>query len=224
MYGDLAMKKIRLLGMGCAFVIASVSSTLSMAAVIGSVDRATFQAAIAGGTIGGENFDSLAVGTILGVGAIIDLTYSASGGSPIVTNSFNTSTSPNGLGSTSFGFFLDTETATFSFSTPISAFAIDINTFASADGAYTASLDIGDTVTSIFEVFPNSSTGQFIGFVSNVAFTGVTIASSQGFTYTLDTLVYGDASSVVHAPVPAAVWLFGSGLLGLIGMARRKKA
>ena len=24
-------------------------------------------------------------------------------------------------------------------------------------------------------------------------------------------------------PVPAAVWLFGSGLLGLVGMARRKK-
>jgi hypothetical protein len=31
----------------------------------------------------------------------------------------------------------------------------------------------------------------------------------------------GDVSSV---PVPAAVWLFGSGLLGLIGIARRKKA
>jgi len=26
-----------------------------------------------------------------------------------------------------------------------------------------------------------------------------------------------------HIPIPAAVWLFGSGLLGLIGMARRKK-
>ncbi|MGB5426834.1 MAG: VPLPA-CTERM sorting domain-containing protein, partial [Gammaproteobacteria bacterium] len=25
-------------------------------------------------------------------------------------------------------------------------------------------------------------------------------------------------------PVPAAVWLFGSGLLGLVGMARHKKA
>jgi len=25
-------------------------------------------------------------------------------------------------------------------------------------------------------------------------------------------------------PVPAAVWLFGSGLLGLIGIARRNKA
>jgi hypothetical protein len=28
-------------------------------------------------------------------------------------------------------------------------------------------------------------------------------------------------SSVV--PIPAAVWLFGSGLIGLIGLARRKK-
>ena len=31
----------------------------------------------------------------------------------------------------------------------------------------------------------------------------------------------GDVSAV---PVPAAVWLFGSGLTGLIGVARRKKA
>jgi hypothetical protein len=31
-------------------------------------------------------------------------------------------------------------------------------------------------------------------------------------------------TSVAPVPVPAAVWLFGSGLLGLVGMARRKKA
>ena len=31
----------------------------------------------------------------------------------------------------------------------------------------------------------------------------------------------GSASTV---PVPAAVWLFGSGLVGLLGVARRKKA
>jgi len=35
------------------------------------------------------------------------------------------------------------------------------------------------------------------------------------------TLTYGDVSAV---PVPAAVWLFGSGLVGLVGIARRKKA
>ena len=36
----------------------------------------------------------------------------------------------------------------------------------------------------------------------------------------------GFGAEVVFSPVPipAAVWLFGSGLLGLVGMARRKKA
>jgi len=33
-----------------------------------------------------------------------------------------------------------------------------------------------------------------------------------------------DNVSVSAAPIPAAVWLFGSGLLGLVGIARRKKA
>jgi hypothetical protein len=29
---------------------------------------------------------------------------------------------------------------------------------------------------------------------------------------------------ISQVPLPAAVWLFGSGLLGLVGIARRKKA
>lgn len=33
-----------------------------------------------------------------------------------------------------------------------------------------------------------------------------------------------DGVSLVVIPVPASVWLFGSGLLGLVGIARRKKA
>jgi len=32
------------------------------------------------------------------------------------------------------------------------------------------------------------------------------------------------SGNVGAVPIPAAVWLFGSGLLGLIGVARRKKA
>ena len=31
-------------------------------------------------------------------------------------------------------------------------------------------------------------------------------------------------ADIAAVPVPAAVWLFGSGLLGLVGVARRKKA
>jgi len=44
-------------------------------------------------------------------------------------------------------------------------------------------------------------------------------------TFTIDrstsTVSWAQFSAV---PVPAAVWLFGSGLIGLIGIARRKKA
>ena len=171
---------------GLAALLA-LTPTLSSAAII-IFDRATFQAAVADGTISGQNFDSLLAGTILG--ATADLTYSASLGSPIVTNSFLTSTNPNGLGSTSIGFFLSNETATFSFNAPITAFAIDVNTFANSDGAYTASLDTGDIVNSLFQVFPGAVTGQFIGFISDTPFSSITIAAATGFSYTLDTLVY----------------------------------
>ena len=34
----------------------------------------------------------------------------------------------------------------------------------------------------------------------------------------------GDVAALSSVPVPAAVWLFGSGLFGLLGFARRKKA
>ena len=41
----------------------------------------------------------------------------------------------------------------------------------------------------------------------------------------IDAVWYGTLSvEFTVVPVPAAVWLFGSGLLGLVGMARRKKA
>jgi len=51
----------------------------------------------------------------------------------------------------------------------------------------------------------------------------------QGFAADAGTYSYFDptdmiTSGIAVVPVPAAVWLFGSGLLGLVGMARRKKA
>jgi hypothetical protein len=42
-----------------------------------------------------------------------------------------------------------------------------------------------------------------------------------GFNANFNANLTGTPDTVI--PVPAAVWLFGSGLLGLVGIARRKK-
>ena len=49
-------------------------------------------------------------------------------------------------------------------------------------------------------------------------------APAIGNAFTSDKLRSGDVINSPVVPVPAAVWLFGSGLLGLVGIARRKKA
>jgi hypothetical protein len=54
--------------------------------------------------------------------------------------------------------------------------------------------------------------------------TEIRISSGSSVTYDrfqLDNVVLSDVSAV---PVPAAAWLFGSGLLGMIGIARKKNA
>ena len=66
--------------------------------------------------------------------------------------------------------------------------------------------------------------GQFIGFVSDTAFTSLTIAAITGLPYTLDTLVWGDAADLnpSEVPLPAALPLFLIGLAGLRRFAKRR--
>lgn len=68
----------------------------------------------------------------------------------------------------------------------------------------------------------NDFAGQFWGFLSDTAFTAALFAADgqPGVqeTYTMDDLHY------CPVPVPPAVWLFGSGLLGLIGLRRKLNA
>lgn len=66
---------------------------------------------------------------------------------------------------------------------------------------------------------------SFLGHGGSFVFGGAGWGDSSPVT-AADTavLVYADFTPSSVVPVPAAVWLFGSGLLGLIGIARRKAA
>ena len=81
-----------------------------------------------------------------------------------------------------------------------------------------------------FDVFVNDpAVGDFaiatINLTALIAGTSdLVVLNSQFFSTTAQlfpTLINGTVN-VGQVPVPAAVWLFGSGLLGLIGVARRK--
>jgi len=62
------------------------------------------------------------------------------------------------------------------------------------------------------------SGGRYYGF-ENILFDEIHLSiTDSNKAFTLDNLQYISA-----VPVPAAVWLFGSGLLGLVGVARRKR-
>jgi hypothetical protein len=209
---------------------------MARAATIVDYDRSTFQTALASTTLLGQNFDSLSLGNITTVNGV---TYTPSLGTALVTSSYRTTTSPNGLGSTSNGFFGTNETLTITFSTPVTAFAIDINTYATNSGDYHASVNdgSGSVIPSLFDVFPNTETGEFIGFTDSSSFTTVVIGgvadpgtgggsclTSGLCPYTVDTLVYGNAAAVaaVGTPEPATSTLLGLGVLAAGLFARRK--
>jgi len=198
-----------------ALFIGSVAQPASAAAIVFST-RAAFDAAFPGATI--QNFDGFAAGTILGT--VNGVTYDASIGDPVVTNAFLPSTAPNELGSTPAQFFPANESMTFSFASPVSAFGIDFNTFATANGSYSATTNLGEVVGSFLNPFPGFSTGQFLGFSTDLPFTSVTLSATNGFAYNLDTLRYTTDASV---PEPMSLWLLGAGLAGLAAYRRRSR-
>lgn len=88
---------------------------------------------------------------------------------------------------------------------------------------------------SLFDLaqqIPNTAAGNnyFWGFVSDTPFSRVietegTQVYNNNYqeTYHLDNLVFSK-NAPTPTPIPAALWLFGTGVAGLLGLRRRKKA
>lgn len=185
--------------------------------------RTAFDLAYPGAAI--ENWDSYASGTVITNGSTLNgITYQTNviGNNSLVTSDFYTTTGDNGLGATDVGFFRSSDTITFSFAQPLSAFGIDINTYATTQGEYTATLDNGHVINSFFDVFPGLDTGKFIGFADDTAFNSVTITDAGAtYAYTLDTLRYVEGNSVV--PEPSTIALMMIALLTAAGWTLRRK-
>jgi hypothetical protein len=67
---------------------------------------------------------------------------------------------------------------------------------------------------------PQYFTAHVAGFEwCNIGDEGHRLCSGKGC---LTSANFTDSVPVTHMPIPAAAWLFGSGLIGLVAVARRK--
>ncbi|MCU7805428.1 MAG: hypothetical protein KZQ96_19725 [Candidatus Thiodiazotropha sp. (ex Lucinoma borealis)] len=107
----------------------------------------------------------------------------------------------------------------FDFNSPINAFSIDV--VAALDfgsfSQFILSNDNGDSQTMFTGPIPTETRFVALSDFTN-SFSNVTINS----TLTGDGIQFDRVQTASVVPIPTALWLFGSGLLGLIGMAIRK--
>jgi hypothetical protein len=90
-----------------------------------------------------------------------------------------------------------------------------------AGGAITATVNGGVPYNL---AVPTFNTIVFVGFTSDTPITSVAF-TEQGYGMDIISFELGTANPPVTAPVPipAAVWLLGTGLVGLVGIRRRLK-
>ncbi len=214
----------------CTLLLLGLSSGAQAAPVYffsAMTDRVPFQIA-AGGSLLLESFeDPFADGTVqqFTAGGAADITVTSDGNlnrwtslpSRLISDGNASLAFPEG----------DTSIVSFSFATPISAFGIDVLDLNFTDMSFAD--DLGNSLSNVLlkddcgpAGGPSCTNRQFFGVVNDQAFSEVVLTflnpDATGGTVSFDRL------EIAPVPVPAAVWLFGTALVGLAGFGRRKKS
>lgn len=116
----------------------------------------------------------------------------------------------------------------FNFNNPLSAWGADLTSFPTASTVLVEVFgpNLADPPLASFQYFPSGPGSEidFFGFHVTDGLLADHIVFSIGDASGYETFGMDNIAFVSAVPTPAAAWLFGSGLLGLVGMARRKKA
>jgi hypothetical protein len=222
------MNKSHVLGVYCAFALACLASPANAATTTYS-SQASFLSALGVAPTITHNYDTQAAGSTIAADDTLDgatYNYSLSGNptpSILIDNIFDTTSGSNYLGTTDgSGAFVGGDAFTITFDQTMHAIGLYV---ISADlifaDDFTITTSSGQTANNIAtsDVTLSDGDAYFIGLIEDdfsLGFNSITLSSFEA-----EYLFNVDDITVAPVPLPAAVWLFGSGLLGLVGISRR---
>jgi len=197
-------------------LIFSVFSTQAIATTVMYTDRSLWEAALTS-TITTEDFNSvtpvaIAANTTSSIGSLSIESFNTTG----FTQINDGSSDRNIDGSNFLQLLIDGSpiiSANLIFPEAILAWGMDYNQI--ADQTHVTFLDITELATGAH------NTSGFVGFISDSLFSEVALTDPF---ISFSAIGIDNVSYVSAVPVPAAVWLFSSGLIGFIGVAKRNKS
>ena len=197
------------------FVAGGVTS--AQAAIVSYTSSAAFQAAVAGGFITLEGFESGSANQSIASGSTFNgLTYSFNNG-----RTGRIDATYNAFGNFSLaaepapdGFFDEGDSITVTFGSAVNAFGVFFNVLESPAGSLRVETSNGDVAVSGDSY--DTSTFQFVGLVSDTGFTSVTFGAVAGVLsgFNVDNISFGTVdNSNPTLPEPMSLALSGLALL-----------
>jgi len=196
-------------------IVVAVSDVSSASLMTYSSKSAFLSAA---GTLSNESFEGLSVGDT-GPFNLKDFSVT---GSNLYQFTIEDFIPPDVNQALQVGMYIETSLVNFEFNKSITAFGIDIIDFGTVGSSptLTYSNDIGDSFLIAVGPLPGANR-IFFGAIADSAFNVATFTRSG--TEAGDIVIYDD---VHYSPIPepSTILLLGTGLIGVVGLARRRKS